>query len=280
MVHISSRDTAKSDDALTIHLVSGNLHQQRQSLARRMGGHDMQRILQEKEFLQKAQAALEAETEEMYQVSNRLNDNLVKAFRLMWRQLFFIWAVVIVLGVSFFFGLRTSSLPGYVDTQALTTLEQPPLNLPLDALPQGSPPQTSRESKTMLEGEKVREILEQIRQAQLTKDINLFLKAYAPSFPNLNQKKGSVLKTWQQYDYLDLRFQVENIHQKDAHTIVARVTWDITLREVRSRKKRTVVKNFTVHFSNSSGKWLLQELIEGIDPRYARQGWKTGGWLI
>jgi hypothetical protein len=262
----------KSDDALTIHLVSGNLHQQRQSMVRRMGGHDMQRILQEKEFLQKAQAALEAETEEMYQVSTRLNDNLVKAFRLMWRQLFFIWAVVIVLGVSFFFGLRTASLPARVNTQPSTGLEQPPLNPLNAAIPQASPIQATLEPRVVLEGEKVREILEQIRQAQLTKDINLFLKAYAPSFPNLNQKKGSVLKTWQQYDYLDLRFQVENIHQKDAHTIVARVTWDITLREVRSRKKRTVVKNFTAHFSNASGKWLLQELIEGDHPRYACQG--------
>jgi hypothetical protein len=244
----------------------------RQSLVSQMGGHDMQRILQEKEFLQKAQAAIEAETEEMFQVSNRLNDNLMKAFRLMWRQLFVIWAVVIVLGISVFFVVRKSSPPSHVDTQQLTGLEQPAFNPLIEAVSQAPPSQAALKSRVMLEGEKVREILEQIRKAQLNKDINLFMNAYAPSFPNLSQKKGSVLKTWQQYDYLDLRFHIKDIQQKDAQTIIARVSWDITLQDVQSRKKRNLVKNFTVHFSNCSGKWLLQESLEGIDPRYACKG--------
>lgn len=232
----------------------------------------MQRILQEREFLQKAQAALEAETEEMFHVSTRLNDNLMKAFRLMWRQLVVIWVVVIVLGISFFLVVRKASPPGQVAPQESLASEQPALNPLNAAIPQAPPIQASLQSRARPEGETLRKLLEQIRQAQLTKDINLFLSAYAPTFPNLSQKKGSVLKTWQQYDYLDLRFHIKNIQQQDAQTIIARVIWDITLQDLPSRKKRNVVKNFTVHLSNSSGKWLLEDLIEGTGHRDPWQG--------
>ena len=69
----------------------------------------MDQLQKDQAFLQAAQATLEAETEEMVQVSHRLHDNLVKAMRLMWRQLLFIWAVVIILFVSYFFLLSKPS---------------------------------------------------------------------------------------------------------------------------------------------------------------------------
>jgi hypothetical protein len=60
----------------------------------------MQRSQKEEEFLQTAQATLKAETQEIAQVSTRLNDNLVRAVRLMWRQIFVIWGVVLVLVIA------------------------------------------------------------------------------------------------------------------------------------------------------------------------------------
>ena len=47
------------------------------------------------------QAALEAETHEAVQVSRRLNDNLIEAIRGIWRQLLFIWVMVIILAVFY-----------------------------------------------------------------------------------------------------------------------------------------------------------------------------------
>ena len=56
---------------------------------------------QSKESLLVTQAALEAETHEAVQVSRRLNDNLIEAIRRIWRQLLFIWVVVIILAVFY-----------------------------------------------------------------------------------------------------------------------------------------------------------------------------------
>jgi hypothetical protein len=217
----------------------------------------MQEILHQKEFLQKAQAALEAETEEMYQVSTRLNDNLSKAFKLMWRQLLVIWAVVIVLGISFFLVLGRSSPPLHVDPQELTASAQSGDNPGLTALAPDLPTQNPLQSRVMIEGEKVRETLEQVRKAQLRKDIHLFLNSYSPAFPGLNQKKESILETWRHFDYLDLQFKIENIQEKNVNTLAARVIWDITLSDLQSQEKRNTVKKYTVQFSNSSGKWLI-----------------------
>ncbi len=227
----------------------------------------MQEILHQKEFLQKAQAALEAETEEMYQVSTRLNDNLKKAFKLMWRQLLVIWAMIIVLGISFFLVLGRSSPPVHVAPQELTAAAQPVHNPGFTVLARELPTQPPLQSRVMVEGEKVRETLEQVRKAQLQKDLHLFLNSYSPAFPGLRQKKASILKTWRHFDYLDLQFKIENIQEKNVNTLAATVIWDITLNDLQSHKRKNTVKKYTVQFSNSSGKWL----IAGIYPeRYSR----------
>ncbi len=227
----------------------------------------MQEILHQKEFLQKAQSAIEAETEEMFKVSTRLNDNLAKAFKLMWRQLLVIWAMIIVLGISFFLVLGRSSPPVQVAPPVMTAAAQPANDPGLTVLAPGLPTQPPLQSRVMAEGEKVRETLEQVRKAQLHKDLHLFLNSYSPTFPGLNQKKESILKTWRQFDYLDLQFKIENIQQKNDHTLAARVIWDITLNDLQSQTKKNTVKKYTVQFSNSSGKWL----IAGIDPERPSQ---------
>jgi len=223
----------------------------------------MEDLQKDKEFLQSAQETLAAETEEMVKVSNRLHDNIVKAMRLMWRQLFFIWALVIVLLVAYFMILHNTSTTGPVVVPVAKTAEKTGPSPGIIVAPQIPPTQLSTKSIPIPEWEEVKGILEQVRAAQLKKNIGLFLEAYSPTFPNLDKKKESILKTWQKYDYLDMRFAIENIKKADANTIIAKVVWDITLEDVSSKKKSTVKRDYTVYFSHGSGKWLIQELIPG-----------------
>lgn len=223
----------------------------------------MEQLQKDQEFLQAAQATLEAETQEMAEVSHRLHDNLVKAMRLMWRQLLFIWAVVILLFISYFFLL---SKP----TAAIKLADKGPLpvqlsshtgeNLPAAHVP---PVQERRHAPVIPEWGAVMGIIEQIRTAQLTKDINLFLNAYSPTFSNIDKKKASMLKIWHQYDYVDMKFHVDNIAKPNEHIIVAKVSWDITLEDVHLKKKSNLVRDYTILFSDTSGKWLIQELVQG-----------------
>ncbi len=223
----------------------------------------MDQLQKDQAFLQAAQATLEAETEEMVQVSHRLHDNLVKAMRLMWRQLLFIWAVVIILFISYFFILSKPSpavkladlSPSPVQTSNQNVGNAPALQVP--------PMRESRHTPVIPEWGAVMGIIEQIRTAQLTKDINLFLNAYSPTFSNIDQKKASMLKIWQQYDYLDMKFHVDNITKPNDHIIIAKISWDITLEDVHLKKKSNLLRDYTILFSDVSGKWLIQELVQG-----------------
>ena len=223
----------------------------------------MEQLQKDQEFLQAAQATLEAETKEMVKVSDRLHDNLVKAMRLMWRQLLFIWAVVILLFVAYFFVLGKPSPVNRVATPSLKPIEKSGETPGIITSPQVPPAQQAMQSLPFPEWEEIMGILEQIRIAQLTKDVNLFFKAYSPNFPNIAKKKETLLRTWQQYDYLDMHFNIESIQKTDSNTIIAKVVWDITLEDVRSKKKCSLSKDYTVRFSQDSGKWFIQDLIQG-----------------
>ena len=208
------------------------------------------------------QATLEDETEGMVKVSNCLHDNLVKAMRLMWRPFLFIWAVLILLFITYFFVLSKPSVTKVAAPES-KSLEKPGQTSEIIARLQVSPTQQTIKSSPIPEWEEVTGILEQIRKAQLKKDINLFINAYSSSFPNIDKKKENILKTWRQYDYLNMHFNVESIQKPNTHTIIARVAWDITLVDVRSKKKSNLLKDYTIHFSDVSGKWFIQELIQG-----------------
>ena len=56
------------------------------------------------------------------------------------------------------------------------------------------PMRESRHARVIPEWGAVMGIIEQIGTAQLTKDINLFLNAYSPTFSNIDKKKASMLK--------------------------------------------------------------------------------------
>lgn len=232
----------------------------------------MENIQREKEFLQTAQAALKAETQAIAQVSSRLNDNFVKALRLMWRQLFIIWALVIVLVIAYVLVLhRTPSIKeGVIPTQK--ALEKIPANPKATVSSDASPSQQFSTPIPTPEGGPLLALLEQIREAQLKKDITLFLQAYSPTFSDLTDKKENILKTWQKYDYLNLQCTLKNIQRKTEHTIVTEVVWDITLQDIRTKETRTLKKDYAVQFSNASGKWLIEELLPGDNNNRSRAG--------
>lgn len=228
----------------------------------------MGKVQKEHEWLQSTQAELEAETQEMLQVSNRLNDNFVKALKLMWRQLFVIWAVVIILLLGSFLVLRellfvppeAGGKPNQL-TESTSTARVVVAQPALAASPQTVTP----------EWDKVQEILRQVREAQLNKDINLLIAAYSPTFPDLEGKKARILKTWDRYNYLDLHFTVENFSQQKPDSIMARVAWVLTLEDRRSHDKTNLIKKYTVYFANESGKWLIQNLFPEKTPMLARK---------
>ncbi|MFZ2089319.1 MAG: hypothetical protein WAU47_12165 [Desulfobaccales bacterium] len=221
----------------------------------------MKDLENDRDFLKAAQESIKAETKEFVQVSDRLHNNLLKALKLMWRQLLIIWAVLITLFIGYFFLLSKTSTPDNVakETKSPQGIASPEAMVDSPAAPLAKPSADAALTPA-LDG--IRGILNQIREAQLKKDINLFLEAYSPNFPKLDKKKENLLKTWKRYDYVDMTFNIENIQKQQDDTIVANVAWDIVLEDVHSRKKRNLSRNYTIRFSNGSGKWHIQELLD------------------
>jgi len=206
---------------------------------------------QTKKSLEKARAALQAETREAVQVSQGLTENLVEASNRTWRQLSFISLVVIVLGLCYLAILVYGPI-----TKNLEVQEKKP------GLPQvsGSPTPAVPESGNLLK------ILDQIREAHYKKDIRMFTAAYSPTFPGLVQKQELTLKGWQRYDYLDLDYNVSGLQQKNATTISGIVTWHIKTRDLKNDEIKTFSKEYQVKFSKESGHWLIKD-IEALNNK-------------
>ena len=222
----------------------------------------MRQMVPTKESITTARDALEAETQEVVQVSNRLNDNLAKAGKKIWRQVLVIWAVGIVLAISYFLVLNHTPISSnqtpprpvnQPDTRANAGTASPAESLPpsLKAI-QVSPAVPVQEDLIKL--------LNQIREAQLKKDIHLFMESYSRDLPDLKQKREMTLNIWKKYTYLDAQFKLTDLEQKTESTISAKVNWDIKAKEQKNGKIRNFTKSYDVIFSKESGIWLIHNL--------------------
>ena len=58
--------------------------------------------------------------------------------------------------------------------------------------------------------EKIKSLFENIRQANLQKDIDLFLSCFSQDFKGMEGKRLDTLKMWENYDYLNLSYDLKN----------------------------------------------------------------------
>jgi len=202
--------------------------------------------------------ALEEEAQKIVQTSGLLTDNLVKANKIVWRMLGFIWAVMICLLIAYVAFLPKTifySESGTSDRYARNTAPASQKDLTAPSPDSSSPPPPS---------EYFPQLLNRIRQAQLQKDIDLFLSVYSPSFPDIGKKREQTLKIWKTYDFLEIQFLIDDLQQQDGRTFLAKVTSDIKAQNLDSNEIKRSVKSYHVSFSNRSGKWLIQDL-ESLD---------------
>ncbi len=222
----------------------------------------MRRIPQYKESLKIVRSALEAETRDVVQVSNRLNENLVEADRKIWRQTLFIWAVVILSTILYFLFLHnTITTTSKKEQIAPQTLSSPQV---ITSPSQSSLPRSENQplAPPIPEKEDLLKLINQIREAQSKKDIRLFIDAYSPTFPNLAKKRRLTLNIWQRYDYIESEFQINDIKLENTSLIFGRIDWNIKARDRKTRVIKIFSKSYDVNFSKQSGKWLIQ----GLEP--------------
>jgi hypothetical protein len=226
------------------------------------GGNQVSQREKTKQSITNALAALEGETHEVVRGSFRLNDNLVKAKKKIWRQVLVIWAVGIGLAISYFLVLNHQPIPTHQTLQRPITPQQAGTNPATGQASQSSqlPLKVFHAAPVFPEQEDLVNLLIKIREAQLKKDIHLFMEAYSPDFPEVGQKMKTTLDIWKRYTYLDSQFKLTDLQEETPTTALGKVIWNIKAQDQKNGSIRNLTKVYHVTFSKKSGKWLITNL--------------------
>lgn len=108
------------------------------------------------------------------------------------------------------------------------------------------------------EMERIKALFENIRQANLQKDINLFMSCYSLDYRDRKAKRTATLETWKQFDYLDLFYKLKN-QKISAHTANARVEWRIRISQKSGGKPQESRAALDVKLKKEDGRWKIIE---------------------
>lgn len=98
----------------------------------------------------------------------------------------------------------------------------------------------------------IRRLLEDIRTANITKDLKLWESRYAAGYRELKGKKESILEQWRQFDYLSLGYRIENLQIRGAGADAV-IVWDIELKPVRGGNSIKVISRLASTFVLEDG---------------------------
>jgi ketosteroid isomerase-like protein len=110
-----------------------------------------------------------------------------------------------------------------------------------------------------LEIEKIRGMLENIRQANLKKNIDLFLSCYSSDFKDREVKKKATLDNWKRFDYLDLSYDLRNL-SISGDTAKAKVEWLIRIFPTTGGKPQESKTTLDVLLKKEEGGWKIKEV--------------------
>jgi len=148
-------------------------------------------------------------------------------------------------------------------TNATTTASLPKENdkretKVVPSLPPNSTPSDGVLSET-LELEKIKRLLENIRQANLKKNIDLFLSCYSIDFKDREVKKKATLDNWKKFDYLDLSYDLKN-PSLSGNIAKAKVEWLIKIFPTTGGKPQENKTILDVILKKEEGEWKIKEV--------------------
>lgn len=121
-----------------------------------------------------------------------------------------------------------------------------------------APPLPGPSDKTH-EIEKIKSLLEDIKQANLRKDIHLFMSCYSFDFKDRDGKRLATLESWKAFDYLDLSYHLKKgTISEEAADI--RVEWVIDISEKTGGPPQKSKAVLDVLLTREEGTWKIREI--------------------
>lgn len=175
---------------------------------------------------------------------SRLTGNLLQPLSLV-----ILIAIVILIGAGVYF-----LLPG--QSQQVNNLHFKETPLPLPPPPTPSHAQTSAETQ---EVEKIRSLFESIRMANLEKDIDLFMSCFSRDFKGRDGKRLDALKMWENYNYLNLSYELKN-KSISGDTSNIQLEWMVKTSQKRGGKIQEGKTLLDVTLKREDGLWKIKEI--------------------
>ena len=107
--------------------------------------------------------------------------------------------------------------------------------------------------------EKMKSLFENIRQANIQKNIELFMSCYSYDFKGREEKKKSTLENWQSYDYFDLSYDLKN-QAISGDTANAKVEWVIKFSPKSGGPAQETKSFLDVTLKKEEGVWKIKEI--------------------
>jgi ketosteroid isomerase-like protein len=107
--------------------------------------------------------------------------------------------------------------------------------------------------------ENMKALLEKIRQANLRKDIDLFLSCYAFDFKDRDGKKKATLAHWKNFDYMDLSYDLKN-PSISGDSVKARVEWLIKITPYSGGRPQESKTILDVTLTKEGEGWKIKEV--------------------
>jgi ketosteroid isomerase-like protein len=111
--------------------------------------------------------------------------------------------------------------------------------------------------------EKIRNLLENIRKANLVKDIDLFLLCYSNDFKDREGKKKSTLESWDNFNFLDLTYDL-GTPSVSGNIARARVEWLVRFSPKSGGQPQESKTILDVVFKKEDGAWKIGEIKSSL----------------
>jgi ketosteroid isomerase-like protein len=128
------------------------------------------------------------------------------------------------------------------------------------ASPPNALPSQNRATATESEEiEKIRKLFENIRQANLKKNIGLFMSCYARDFEDKKGKRLATLEAWESFNYLDLSYDLKKQTITGDMADVS-VEWLIRTSPKAGGQPQDSRTVLNVTLSREEGNWKIREI--------------------
>jgi hypothetical protein len=108
----------------------------------------------------------------------------------------------------------------------------------------------------------VERLLINIREANLTKNILLFMDTLSKAYPQPDKKREEVVKTWKNFDFREMAYTVGNVQEVEQNKAIAEVKWTTTSQNLATKNWQTAEYRYRVWVTNELGQWKIKKIEE------------------